>query len=244
MSQAAGPLSGWRVRTLIALAAVAILVAAALFGYRLWYNSVHFVSTNNAHVTTALVQAGSINAGRIIRMNVDVGLPVSQGQVIAVVDIPTVISKSDTTDTSKLGFRDVQDQLVDVVAPISGVVAARWARVGDTIPEGQSIVTLMDPKQAWITANIDERDIGRVRSGQFVEVHVDSLGQTLAGRVDTVSPVTAATFSLLPSRNTSGNFNKVSQLVPVKIVLEDNYAPLIPGSSVEVKIHVSAPGAG
>ena len=244
MSQVAGPLSGWRVRILIALAAVAILVAAALFGYRLWYNSVHFVSTNNAHVTTALVQAGSINAGRIISMNVDVGLPVSQGQVIAVVDIPTVISKSDTTDTSKLGFRDVQDQLVEVVAPISGVVAARWARVGDTIPEGQSIVTLMDPKQAWITANIDERDIGRVRSGQLVEVHVDSLGQTLAGRVDTVSPVTAATFSLLPSRNTSGNFNKVSQLVPVKIVLEENYVPLIPGSSVEVKIHVSAPGPG
>ena len=106
----------------MALAAIAIIAAAVIFGYRLWYNSIHFVSTNNAQVTAALVQAGSINAGRIISMNVDVGMPVSQGQVIAVVDIPTVISKSDTTDTSKLGFRDVQDQLVDVVAPISGVV--------------------------------------------------------------------------------------------------------------------------
>jgi multidrug resistance efflux pump len=244
MSRVAGPLSGWRIRVLIALAAAAIVAAAALFGYRLWYNSTHFVSTNNAQVTAALVQAGSINAGRIISMNIDVGMPVSQGQVIAVVDIPTVISKSDTTDTSKLGFRDVQDQLVDVVAPISGVVAARWARVGDTMPEGQPIVTLMDPKQTWITANIDERDVGRVRPGQFVEVHIDSLGQTLAGRVEAVFPVTAATFSLLPSRNTSGNFNKVSQLVPVKILLDDNYVPLIPGSSVEVKIYVTGPGEG
>ena len=244
MSRVVGTLGGWQVRVLVAFAAVAIIAAAAIFGYRLWYNSAHFVSTNNAQVTAALVQAGSINAGRIIYMNVDVGMPVSQGQVIAVVDIPTVISKSDTTDTSKLGFRDVQDQLVDVVAPISGVVAARWARVGDTVPEGQAMVTLMDPKQVWITANIDERDVARVRSGQFVEIHVDALGATLAGRVEAVSPVTAATFSLLPSRNTSGNFNKVSQLVPVKIVLEESFVPLIPGSSVEVKIHVSVPGEG
>ena len=112
------------------------------------------------------------------------------------------------------------------------------------MPEGQPIVTLMDPKQTWITANIDERDVGRVRPGQFVEVHIDSLGQTLGGRVEAVFPVTAATFSLLPSRNTSGNFNKVSQLVPVKILLDENYVHLIPGSSVEVKIYVTGPGAG
>ncbi len=243
-NEMSGLLSGWRVRALTVVAAVAIVVAAAVFGYRLWYNSVHFVSTNNAQVTAALVQAGSINAGRIISMDVDVGTPVSQGQVIAVVDIPTVLSRSDTTDTSKLGFRDVQDQMAEVVAPISGVVAARWARVGDTVPAGQPIVTLMDPRQAWITANVDERDVGRVRSGQFVEVYVDAMGHTLPGRVESVSPVTAGTFSLLPSRNTSGNFNKVAQLVPVKIVPEESYLPLIPGSSVEVKIHVSRPGPG
>ena len=239
-----GLLSGRRLRVLVVLAAAAIVVAAAFFGYRLWYNSLHFVSTNNAQVTAALVQAGSINAGRIISMNVDVGTPVSEGQVIAVVDIPTVLSRSDTTDTSKLGFRDVQDQMAEVVAPVSGVVAARWARQGDTVPAGQPIVTLMDPKHAWVTANIDERDVGRVRSGQFVEVYLDSMGQTLPGRVESVSPVTAGTFSLLPSRNTSGNFNKVSQLVPVKIVLEESYLSLIPGSSVEVKIYVSQSGPG
>ena len=244
MRDSFGKFSGWRLRALVTLGLLVVLGIAGIFGYRLWYDSANFVSTNNAQVTAALVQVGSINADRIISMDVDVGTPVAQGQVIAVVDIPTMISKSETTDTPKMGFRDVQDQLVDVEAPISGVVAARWARVGDTVPEGQPIVTLMDPKQVWIVANINEKDVGRVRSGQFVEVHVDALGETLAGRVEAVSPVTAATFSLLPARNTSGNFNKVAQLVPVKITMQEDYIPLIPGSSVKVKIHVTQPGAG
>ena len=223
---------------MVGVGILVVLGLAGLFGYRLWYNSINFVSTDNAQVTAALVKVGSINAGRIISMNVDVGSLVSQGQVIAVVDIPTVISKSDITDTPKLGFRDVQDQLAEVVAPLSGVVAARWARVGDTVAPGQPILTLMDPRRVWVVANIDERKVGRVRPGQYVEVHIDSLGETLAGRVETVSPVTAATFSLLPARNTSGNYNKVAQLVPVKITLHDNFLPIFPGSSVEVKVHV------
>jgi membrane fusion protein (multidrug efflux system) len=172
-------------------------------------------------------------------MSVDLGTPVAQGQVIATVDIPTVISRSETTDTPKLGFKDVRDQLVDVVAPISGVVAARWARVGDTVPAGQPIVTLMDTQQVWVVANIAEGKVRRVRPGQYVDVQVDSLGRALAGWVDAVSPVTAATFSLLPLRNTSGNYTKVVQLVPVKIALEDSQLPLVPGSSTTVRIHLA-----
>jgi multidrug resistance efflux pump len=216
-----------------------VLAVASFFGYRLRYNSVHFVSTNNVQVAAALVQVGSLQAGRIVQMNVDIGAPVSQGQVVATVDIPMVISRSETTETPKLGFKDVRDQLADVVAPISGVVAARWARVGDTVSAGQPIVTLMDQRQVWVVANIAEGKVRRVQPGQYVDVQVDTLGGTVAGWVEAVSPVTAATFSLLPTRNTSGNYTKVVQLVPVKIVLEDPHLPLVPGSSATVRIHVA-----
>lgn len=219
--------------------AMVILAVASFFGYRLRYNSIHFVSTNNAQVAAALVQVGSLHAGRVIKMDVDIGAPVAEGQVIATVDIPTVISRSETTDTPKLGFRDVRDQLVDVVAPISGVVAARWARVGDTVAAGQPVVTLMDTRQVWVVANINEKKLRRVQPGQYVDVQVDTLGGALAGWVEAVSPVTAATFSLLPARNTSGNFTKVVQLVSVKIVLKDPHLPLVPGSSATVRIHVA-----
>ena len=227
-----------RFKMLLAVVLIAVIAGASLFGYRTWYNSAHYVSTDNAQVVADLIQVGSVNAGQIFAMNVDVGTPVTEGQVIATVDIPTVISKSDTTDTSKIGFRDVQDQFAEVIAPRSGIIAARWAKEGDTVPAGQPIVTLMDPRQVWVVANIDERKIGRVRPGQLVEVHVDSLDRTVVGRVETVSPVTAATFSLLPARSSSSNFNKVAQLVPVKITLDEDRLSLIPGSSVKIKIRV------
>lgn len=215
-----------------------ILVGGSLFGYRSWYNSAHFVSTDNAKVVADLIQVGSLNAGRILRMNVELGAPVTEGQLIAIVDIPTVVSKSDTTNTSKLGYRDVQDQFVEVLAPRSGVVAARWAKAGDTVPAGQPIVTLMDAREVWVVANIDEGKIGKIQLGQQVDVRVDTLGRTVSGTVDTISPVTAATFSLLPARSSSSNFNKVSQLVPVKVTFDEANLRLIPGSSVEVKIRI------
>ena len=227
-----------RFKILLATVLIAVIAGVSLFGYRTWYNSANFVSTDNAQVVSDLIQVGSVNAGRIIIMNVDVGTPVTEGQVIATVDIPTVISRSDTTNTPKIGFLDVQDQFVEVLAPRSGVIAARWAKEGDTVPAGQPIVTLMDPRQVWVVANINEGKIGRVQPGQRVNVHIDSLGRTLVGRVDTVSPVTAATFSLLPARSSSSNFNKVSQLVPVKITLDEVGLSLIPGSSVKIKIRV------
>ena len=226
-------------KILILLSVLAlIIVGGSLFGYRSWYNSAHFVSTDNAKVVADLIQVGSINAGRILRVYVDVGTPVTEGQLIAIVDIPTVISKSDTTNTSKLGFRDVQDQIAEVLAPRSGVVAARWAKTGDTVPAGQPIVTLMDAREIWVVANIEEGKIGNVQPGQQVDVRVDTLGRTVSGRVDTISPVTAATFSLLPAQSSSSNFNKVSQLVPVKVTLEEANLQLIPGSSVGVKIRI------
>ncbi len=227
-----------RLRITLAVILVAVIGGGSWFGYRTWYDSTHYVSTDNAKIVADLVQVGSINAGLIIAMYVDLGTPVTEGQVLALVDIPTTISRSEITGTPKLGFRDVQDQIVEVVAPRPGVIAARWAKKGDTVPAGQPIVTLMDPRHLWVEANINEGSIGRVRVGQRVEVHVDSLGRTVTGRVATISPVTAATFSLIPARSSSSNFNKVAQLVPVKITLDEDQLPLIPGSSVQIKIRV------
>ena len=217
------------------------IVGASIFGFDQWSKSDlsgRFVSTNDAQVVADLVQVGSINAGRIVAMNVDVGSSVMEGQTIATVDIPAVISKSAITDTSKMGFRDVQDQLMEVVAPRSGIIAARWAKEGDTLSAGQRIVTLMDQRQVWIEANIDEKKIERVRPGQTVEIEITGRDGKLAGRVETVSPVTASTLMSSPGQGPSGNSRRVTQVIPVKISLDEDNLSLIPGSSVEIKIWV------
>ena len=226
---------------LVVMGLIAVIVGASLFGYDQWSKSDlsgRFVSTDNAQVVAELVQVGSLNDGRIIVMNVDVGTPVIEGQVIATVDIPTVISRSDITDTAKRGFRDVQDQHAEVLAPRSGVIAARWANEGDTVPAGQPIVTLMDPRQVWVVANIDEDKIGAVRPGQLVDVYIKSLDRTLAGRVETVSPVTAATASLQPEQTSSSTLRRLVQVIPIKITLDEDPLTLIPGSSAEIRIWV------
>ena len=217
------------------------IVGARIFGFDQWSKSDlsgRFVSSNNAQVVADLVQVGSINAGRIVAMDVDVGSTVLEGQVIAVVDIPAVISRSSITDTSKMGFRDVQDQLFEVVAPRSGVIAARWAKKGDTLPAGQRIATLVDQRRVWIEANIDEKKIERVRPGQPVEIEITGRDGKLTGKVETVSPVTAATLASPSDRGLAGNGRRVAQVIPVKIRLDEDNLSLIPGSSAEITIRV------
>ncbi len=217
------------------------IVGASIFGFDQWLESDlsgRFVSSNNAQVVADLVQVGSINAGRIVAMDVDVGSTVLEGQVIAVVDIPAVISRSSITDTSKMGFRDVQDQLFEVVAPRSGVIAARWAKKGDTLPAGQRIATLVDQRRVWIEANIDEKKIERVRPGQPVEIEITGRDGKLTGKVETVSPVTAATLASPSDRGLAGNGRRVAQVIPVKIRLDEDNLSLIPGSSAEITIWV------
>jgi len=217
------------------------IVGASIFSFDRWSKSDlsgRFVSSNNARVVADLVQVGSINGGRIVAMDVDVGTTVMEGQVIAIVDIPAVISRSSITDTSKMGFRDVQDQLTEVIAPRSGVIAARWAKKGDTLPAGQPIVTLMDQRRVWIEANIDEKKIERVRPGQLVEIEIVGRDGKLTGKVATVSPVTASTLVSSPDRVLSGNSRRVAQVIPVKISLDEDNLSLIPGSSAEITIWV------
>ena len=221
---------------MLAVGLLAVIVGGSLFGVSTINNSRTFVSTDDGDVVADLVQVGSLNAGRIVAMNVDIGTTVLEGQVIATVDIPTVISGSGITDTAKIGFRDVQDVLAEVVAPRSGVIAARWVKKGDTVPAGQPIVTLMDPREVWVEANIDEDDIRKVRLGQPVEVDVDSLGFKIMGKVEWVSPVTTSTLREAPEQVTARG--RAQRVVRIRIDLDDGHPTLIPGSTAEIKIRV------
>jgi len=227
-----------RASRLVVLAILVLALAgAAFFGYRYLQDQAMYVSTENALVTGTLIQVGSLNAGQVGSINVDIGDRVTNGQVVAMVTLPTALGVT-TGGTPKMGFLGTDDQQVPVRSPIDGVVVGRSANPGDTVAAGQPLLTVVDPTQLWVQAQIEETKVGRVQPGQSVEVTVDALGQQLTGRVVAVNRATAATFSLLPQGTTSGNFNKVTQLVPVKIAVDYGQLPLVLGSSVEVKIRV------
>jgi multidrug resistance efflux pump len=222
------------------LAVVGLL--GAYFGLRFWYESTYFVMTDNAQVTGDLVQVGSLNAGRIVEASLEVGQTVARDQVIATVAVPQQVGTVPFGDTPLLDQTGSLNTQVPVRSPLDGVVAARLANVGGTVTAGQAIYALVNPRQIWVNANIDEDKIERIARGESVEVHSGALGRSFDGRVGAVTPASAATFSLLPAQNVSGNFNKVTQWVPVKVLVDSGDTVLPLGTSVSVSIRVKNGG--
>jgi multidrug resistance efflux pump len=219
---------------IIIIVAVVIIAGGSIYLYNLWQSS-KYVTTVNANLGAPLIPVGSLATGQVIDVNVGIGDRVAQQEVIAEVGAPRY-SDSNT----RQGLQAEPGKGANVEAPLAGYVAAVWTYPGAVIAAGSPIVTLFDDSKIWVTANIDENDISKIQPGQEADVTVDSLGgKVLKGTVQGIVPATAASFSLLPSGNTSANFTKVSQVVPVRIIL-DNAAglALIPGGSVEVKIKV------
>ncbi|MCC7371013.1 MAG: HlyD family efflux transporter periplasmic adaptor subunit [Chloroflexi bacterium] len=217
--------------------------AATAIGYHFWYESTYFVVTDNAQVTGDLIQVGSLNAGRIVAAHAEVGQSVQAGQEMAIVRIPQEVGMP-MGGTRVLEDAAAGDRLAAVRAPFTGVVVARLSHVGGTVSAGQPIYSIVDPTRVWIRANIEETKLARLQPGQPVEVFVDALGYHFDGRVMAITPASAASFSLLPSQNASGNFVKVTQLVPVKIQVNAAGATLPLGTSATVRIKVREPGGG
>lgn len=126
-----------------------------------------------------------------------------------------------------------------VKAPVSGIVATKSVEVGEIIVAGQQLFNITDPEDVWVGANIEETYIGRVQVGQKVSFIVDAYpDQTLTGAVSEVGAATGSQFSLLSSENSSGNFTKVTQRLPIKIKPDPSEYVLKPGMSVTIKIRV------
>ena len=235
---AAAPKKRGRAKPILFVVLLIALVGGGVVGYRYYYDSTHFVSTDNAQLSGRLVQIGPLAAGRVAEVRYDVGQRVAKDTVVARVAVPVAVGTT-SNGQPRLEFRQTDDAMVDVTAPADGVVVARAANPGDTVPAGQPLLTLVDPRQLWINANVEETQFKKLAVGQHVAVHVDTLDLDLPGHIVAITPASAATFSLIPSQNVSGNFTKVTQLLPVKIELDQADPRLAIGTSVEVQIRIA-----
>jgi membrane fusion protein, multidrug efflux system len=127
-----------------------------------------------------------------------------------------------------------------VVAPVTGVVSKK-VEVGMNVQPGQTLVAVVPLDEVWVTANFKETQLRRMKVGQRVTIAVDAYGREYKGHVDSMAGATGAQFSLLPPENATGNYVKVVQRIPVKIVLDsgENRDHLLRlGMSVEPKVWV------
>jgi membrane fusion protein (multidrug efflux system) len=126
-------------------------------------------------------------------------------------------------------------QYTTIRAPVSGIVSQRNIEPGQVIQAGQPLFGVVDLDNIWVTANFKETQLKNMRPGQPARIKVDAYGRTYTGHVDSIGGATGARFSLLPPENATGNYVKVVQRVPVKIVFDkgqDSQHLLRPGMSV------------
>ena len=127
-----------------------------------------------------------------------------------------------------------------VRAPVGGMVSRKSVEVGQIVQQGQPLMAIVPLEQVWVTANFKETQLAAIRPGQTASIKVDAYGHSVQGTVDSIAAATGARFSLLPPENASGNFVKVVQRVPVKIVISREQDPqrmLRPGMSVEATVY-------
>lgn len=142
---------------------------------------------------------------------------------------------------SQLQMVDTSMTHVILTAPLSGVVARKWVTVGDIVQPAQPVYTVVDLDDLWVDAYFKETQMRELKVGDPVTITVDAYpGLKLTGKVERFGVTTAAQFALIPQDNTSGNFTKLTQRVPVRIALAplpSGDAPrLVPGLSVEVTV--------
>jgi membrane fusion protein (multidrug efflux system) len=127
----------------------------------------------------------------------------------------------------------------DVVAPVDGVATHKQVEPGQIVQAGQGLLVVVPLQDVWVTANFKETQLKYMKPGQKAEVKVDTYGMTFSGHVDSIAGATGGVLSLLPPENATGNYVKVVQRIPVKIVLDPippDKAVLRPGMNVDATV--------
>ena len=128
-----------------------------------------------------------------------------------------------------------------IVAPVAGIITRKSVEINQNVSTGQNLMTLVSLQDIWVTANFKETQLRHMTAEQKVDIHVDSTGKNYSGKVKQIGGATGSVLSLFPPENATGNYVKVVQRVPVKIVL-DNFSDanvvLGPGMSVVPKVRV------
>jgi membrane fusion protein (multidrug efflux system) len=169
---------------------------------------------------------------------------VSKQQLDAAVARYGNLSSRLKADQAKVSQAQLNRGYALILAPEAGTIAKKSVEPGQVVPPGQALLGFVSSKERWVIANFKETQIARVQPGQEVSVEVDAVsGKDFKGTVDSIGSATGSTFTLLPPDNSTGNFTKVVQRVPVKIRLngltEKDIDRLAAGLSavVSVKIH-------
>lgn len=202
-----------------------VVVAAGVFVYNYVSNVQSYVSTDNANIDGIQVSVVAPATGVLISWDGVVGTTAHQGDVIGQIQPvpgPTGLSKP-----------------VAITAPQDGTVVVSGAVPNTFVVPGTPLAITYNLQSLFVTARVQETDINNVKTGQTVDINVDAFpNTTLTGTVAQIGYAASSVFSILPPSNTTGNYQKVTQVIPVMIKIDDQVGlRLVPGMNCSVRIH-------
>lgn len=208
---------------LINVITVVVLLAIGIAGFYFWNKTTSYITTDNAKVNGDQITIASPASGQIKSLNVKQGDKLDKGDKVATVTVQG---------------QDGETKDMELKMPQKGTIAKLDGMEGSMVQAGNPIAYAYNLDDLYVTANIDEKDIKDVEVGKDVDVTIDGQKASVKGKVDSIGKATAASFSLMPSSNSDGNYTKVSQVIPVKITLDSEPSKqVVPGMNAEVKIH-------
>lgn len=202
------------------------VVGGGGIGYYYWYQGTHYITTEDARISGEMYRVMPKMTGKLTELLIKEGDKVVADQVVG------------KQDPVNLATNMLENSLLR--SPISGTVIKTQAKVGEVVSVGQTVALVIDESNLYISANLEETEISRVKLGQKVEITLDAYpDKKLSGHLMEIGRATNSTFSLLPAVNTSGNFTKVTQRIPIKIAIDDTAGlSLTAGLNAEIKVHV------
>jgi membrane fusion protein, multidrug efflux system len=177
----------------------------------------------------------NVDSAKMKVLSAEAQIAAGQAEVRTFAALLQYVLAQELENEANVETAQLNDSYTKVFAPESGRVTRKSVELGDYVQVGQNLLALI-PSNIWVTANFKENQLRLMRPGQPVEIKVDALGgKTIKGHVDSIQMGSGAAFSLLPPENATGNYVKVVQRVPVKILFDsipDAGLPLGPGESV------------
>jgi multidrug resistance efflux pump len=206
-----------------------------------WIQGNRYVATDDARIASNVVAVMPEIPGKILEWRVKEGDMVALGAALGRQDLGSALTSGALNPQGLGAVAGVFAEKAVIKSPISGQVILSTAVVGEMAIPGMSLAIIADTDGLYVSANIKEGNIAKVRLGQAVDVRIDAFpGRRFAGRVDSIGRATASTFSLLPAQSGGGNYTKVIQVVPIKIVVMDpGDARLMIGMNAYIRIHMA-----
>ncbi|WP_353948613.1 HlyD family efflux transporter periplasmic adaptor subunit [Sporolactobacillus sp. Y61] len=210
---------------IINIIVIVILIGGGAAGYYYYDQATHYVKTDNAAVSGQVISVASPASGKLVNWSAAEGRTFDANETIG--DVETM-----GADGKKVEAAVKMPQKATIA--LSNTTKNAFAAAGTQLAQAYNL------NELYVTANVDENAIEKVKKGQKVDLKIDAFPDTVfTGKVEKIGTATAATFSLIPGSNSNGNYTKVAQVIPVRISIDDYKGnDLLPGMNVTVKIHI------